>query len=94
MASFGPVFGEEKIALSKTGSSETRGPVRRPVRGDHPFCSNFVKTKILSASGGKKGANGALNFSLFLSFVSRQKKEKETFFRLIVSDLRKGKKYI
>ena len=79
MASFGPVFGEEKIALSKTGRSEARGPVRRPVRGDHPFCSNFVKPEILSAFGGEKGANGALNLSLFLSFVSRQKKERNFF---------------
>ena len=65
MASFGPVFGEGKIALSKTGSSETRGQVRRPARGDHPFCNNFIKPKILSASGGKKGANGALTFWFF-----------------------------
>ena len=65
MASFGPVFGEEKMALSKTGSSESRRTVRRPVRGDHPFCSNFIKPKILSAFGGEKGANGALTFWFF-----------------------------
>ena len=44
-ALFYPVFVEGKIALSKSGSSETRGLVRKPVRGDHRFCSNFTFDK-------------------------------------------------